>query len=63
MAVREETTLADIIRKASEFYLSLYPENQTTGAREWDIPKPEYLGKFLSTDEDWRIMANPDRVT
>lgn len=58
-AKRKETTLADIIRMASEYYLALHPEAEGE-VPDWDIPQPEKLGDFLSNEEDWRLLANQD---
>jgi hypothetical protein len=57
MAKRRETSLADVIRKASEYYLALHPEPDGE-LPEWEIPQPEHLGDFLSIDEDWRLLGN-----
>ena len=57
LANREETSLAEIIRRAGEYILNLYPESNDTFA-VWDIPKPANLGDFLSQEEEWRILAN-----
>ena len=55
LAAQEETSLADVIRRAAEYLLRLHPEESTAS---WDIPEPESLGPFLSGDEDWRLQAN-----
>lgn len=59
MARRHETSLADIIRKAGEYYLSRHPDPDGE-TLEWDIPEPDRLGEFLSADTDWRLLANED---
>ena len=58
-AAREETTLADILRRAGEHYLMLHPEADRDRF-DWDVPAPENLGEFLSPDEDWRLFANEE---
>ena len=58
-AFREETTLADILRRAGEYYLSLHPEGNFD-TKSWDIPDPEHLGEFLSPEENWRLLASED---
>ena len=53
----EETTLTDIIRKASEYFLSLYPNKEKLDSI-WEIPQPRELGAFMSDDSEWRLQAN-----
>lgn len=57
LAQREETSLAEIMRRAGEYILSLHPE-LNDAVTNWDIPEPEDLGDFLSPEEQWRILAN-----
>lgn len=56
-ASREETSLADILRKAGEYYLSVHPDSDRD-VPEWSLPEPEELGDFLSSEEDWRLLGN-----
>ena len=53
----EETTLAEIIRRASEYLLQTQAI-QTKFSSTWSPPTSENLGDFLSGEEDWRIYAN-----
>jgi len=53
----EESTLAELMRKAGEYYLAVHPES----ARKlsvWTPPEPHSLGAFLAAEEDWREMGN-----
>ena len=56
-ASREETSLADILRRAGEYYLSVHPDSDA-GVPQWSLPEPEELGEFLSPEEDWRLLGN-----
>ena len=60
LAEEEETSLADIIRRAGEYYSSRHPELESVET-EWDIPEPEALGEFLSPEEEWRLLGNESR--
>ncbi len=57
LAKNEETSLAEIIRRAAEYMLLLHPEYENT-QRDWNPPAPEDLGEFRSHESDWRILAN-----
>ena len=57
LAKKEETSLAEIIRRAGEYLLYLYPEFDKS-AGEWSLPVPEDLGPFLKDDDEWREIAN-----
>jgi metal-responsive CopG/Arc/MetJ family transcriptional regulator len=50
LAKNEETSLAEIIRRAAEYMLLIHPD--------WNPPEPEDLGEFRSHESDWRILAN-----
>lgn len=56
-AAEEESTLAEIMRKAGEYYLTVHPEAATTGA-EWSPPLPQDLGELIAPEEKWRELAN-----
>jgi len=56
-AANEESTLAEIMRKAGEYYLAVHPEAVATAAR-WTPPAPRDLGEFLAPEDRWREMAN-----
>jgi hypothetical protein len=55
-AADEETTLAHILRKAGEYYLTVHPAARA-GVRSWSLPEPGDLGQFLIPEERWREMA------
>ena len=56
----EETTLADVIRRASEYFLALYP-NREKRESSWQLPTPRELGDFAADDGQWRLEAHePD---
>jgi hypothetical protein len=57
IAEKEETSLADIIRRAGEYFISLYPEYKNTHY-SWTPPEPEALGPFLTEDSEWRTLAH-----
>ncbi len=56
-ALEEETSLADIIRKAGEYYLLVHPEIAIEAPR-WTPPAPLDMGAFLTPEEGWRELAN-----
>jgi hypothetical protein len=58
-AAREETSLAEVLRKAGEYYLSLHPKADPD-ASDWHLPEPEQLGEFLRPEEDWRLLASEE---
>jgi hypothetical protein len=53
----EETTVTDIIRKASEYFLSLYPNREKLEST-WELPRPQDLGVFMTDDSGWRLRAH-----
>jgi hypothetical protein len=61
-AVDEESSLAEIMRKAGEYYLAVHPEAITTPAH-WTPPAPRDLGAFLVPEDRWREMANDEEVS
>ena len=58
-AVAEESTLAEIMRKAGKYYLAVNPE-PVAKASHWTPPEPQDLGDFLVPEERWREMANDE---
>jgi hypothetical protein len=56
-AADEESSLAELMRKAGEYYLSVHPApaGQT---RPWTPPAPRDLGAFLASEDRWRELAN-----
>ena len=57
LARAEETTLAEIIRRAATYLLQTQPTH-TNSSSTWAPPIADDLGEFMSTKEDWRIHAN-----
>jgi hypothetical protein len=58
-AVDEESTLAEVMRKAGEYYLAVHPEAAAM-APHWTPPSPQDLGDFLVPEDRWREMANDE---
>ena len=57
LAQTEETTLAEIIRRASAYLLQTQPIHSNSHST-WIPPTSEDLGEFLSTEDNWRLQAN-----
>ena len=57
LARTEETTLTEIIRRASAYLLQTQPI-QSNFTSVWTPPAPEDLGDFICAEEDWRLLAN-----
>jgi len=55
-AVAEETSLAEIMRKAGEYYLVVHPDSAAETSL-WSPPAAHDLGAFLVPEEQWREMA------
>lgn len=56
-AAYEESTLAEIMRKAGEYYLAVHPD-AAEAVSEWTPPAPQDLGDLLAPEDRWREMAN-----
>ncbi|MFZ4616108.1 MAG: ribbon-helix-helix domain-containing protein [Rectinemataceae bacterium] len=56
-AADEESTLAELMRKAGEYYLSVHPLPSSL-SRSWIPPDPVNLGAFLASEDRWRELAN-----
>jgi predicted transcriptional regulator len=61
-AAAEESTLAEIMRQAGEYYLAVHPEAAAT-VPEWTPPAPRDLGAFLVPEDRWREMANDEEIS
>lgn len=61
-AVEEETSLAELMRKAGEYYLTVHPES-VGNAQPWTPPAPLDLGAFRVPEEAWREQANGGEVS
>ncbi len=57
LAAAKEWTLAETLRRASEYLLQLYSPDRMAGDGS-ALPAPLALGAFLSEAADWREMAN-----
>ncbi len=57
LAKSEETSLAEIMRRAGEHILLVHPEYELA-QKNWQPPEPEDLGEFQSHESNWRILAN-----
>jgi hypothetical protein len=60
-AADEESTLAEVMRKAGEYYLAVHPVAAATKS-VWIPPEPQDLGDFLAPEERWRDMASEAEV-
>jgi hypothetical protein len=60
-AADEESTLAEVMRKAGEYYLAVHPE-PATAASCWTPPAPRDLGAFLMPEDRWRELANDEEI-
>lgn len=57
LAKLQETSLADVLRRAGERELAAHPEIEAS-PKEWTLPKPRRLGiKRTVPVEDWRLHA------
>lgn len=57
LAQSEETTLAEIIRRASSYLLQTQPVHSDS-LSVWTPPTSKDLGGFMGTEEEWRLQAN-----
>jgi predicted transcriptional regulator len=57
VAEREETSLADVIRRAGECYLAVHPETGET-QQGWSPPEAVDMGRLLAPESSWRELAN-----
>jgi hypothetical protein len=54
----QETSLAEVLRRAGERELAAHPELEQANTR-WELPPPRALGiKRAVAVEDWRLLAN-----
>ncbi|MBN1960967.1 MAG: antitoxin [Deltaproteobacteria bacterium] len=62
LAELQETSLADIIRRATEKEILAHPEIDTISAK-WSLPTPRALGIRKEVPvQDWRLLANEDNL-
>ncbi len=61
-AVAEETSLAEIMRKAGEYYLTVHAESSAETPL-WSLPAAHDLGDFLVPEERWREMAGDEEAS
>lgn len=58
LAQLEETSLAEIVRRAGEYIIAVHPDVDKA-LSEWEPPKPRKLGIRKSIREsEWRRLAN-----
>lgn len=57
IAVREETSLAEIMRRAGEYFLVVHPR-PLDQMEAWEPPGPQDLGEIVAPESEWRLMAN-----
>lgn len=53
----EETSLADVIRRAGECFLAVHPE-MGGAPQTWSPPKAADMGRLLAPESNWRELAN-----
>ncbi len=60
LAIRSETSLAELLRRGAEYVLRVHAHSKDAPA-EWALPEPLDLGEPLAPAKDWRALANePD---
>jgi len=57
LAAREEMSLAEVMRRAGEYFLALHPEAGRSPGR-WEPPQPVDLGMIIAPESEWRTLAN-----
>jgi hypothetical protein len=57
LAAKEEMSLAEVMRRAGEYFLALYPEVGHLVAR-WEPPQPVDMGMIMAPESEWRTLAN-----
>ncbi len=55
LAEKEETSLAEIVRRAAQLLLEIYPEQ---AVESWQPPEPADPGGFRIPEPDWKIAAH-----
>lgn len=60
-AAQEETSLAEIVRRAGEYFLAVYPA-VAEAEEPWSLPVARDLGRVLAPESDWRVLANEQSV-
>ena len=53
----EETSLAEIMRRASEYYLAVHPQFDDA-PRKWVLPTAVDMGPILVDEAEWRELGN-----
>jgi len=62
LAEVQETSLAEIVRRAAEQWLGQHPSMEEK-ISEWNPPSPVVLGIFRSVPvSDWRLLAHEDSL-
>jgi hypothetical protein len=57
IAAEREITLAEVVRRALEHLVSIYPPRPLVAA-QWRLPEPRHLGRFRAGPDQWRELAN-----
>ncbi len=55
IAEKDETSLAEILRRAAQLLLEIYPEQ---AVESWQPAEPADLGRFRIPESDWRTAAH-----
>jgi hypothetical protein len=50
-------SLAEVMRRAGEYFLALYPEGDRSVAH-WEPPQPVDLCMIIAPESEWRTLAN-----
>lgn len=56
VASEREISFAEVVRRGIEYITRVYPPKQEIYL-PWSPPTPHHLGDFLSSVEDWRLLA------
>lgn len=57
VAEHEETSLAEVIRRAGECFLAVHPELDEAPLA-WSLPTAADMGRLLAPESHWRVLAN-----
>jgi hypothetical protein len=61
VARERELSFAEVVRRGLEYITRVYPPAHKP-ADEWSPPAPRRLGAFNAAVEDWRELAQGERV-
>jgi len=61
VARERELSFAEVVRRGLEYITRIYPPTRGP-ADAWSPPPPRRMGKFVAAVEDWREIAQGERV-